>query len=349
LIKNLTVRQITYYITGLITIFNILLISFLYFFNKIDLPFHWIILLIILQIILTYLIIRQFLEFFIFRQIKLIYKFIHDSKLNSKGSLTRDFLDNTSIADVNKEVMEWGKNKQKEIESLKSLEEYRSNFVGNISHELKTPIFSIQGYLHTLLDGGIEDDSINIKYLRRATKNAERLQSIVEDLETIHRIESEKEVIHFSDFNIKRLIEDLLPDLSVLAKKKRIKIEFKQGANLPYEVNADINLISEVINNLIINSIKYGKEKGTTKISLYETGQNILVEISDNGIGIEEKHLKHVFDRFYRIDPSRSRKQGGSGLGLSIVKHIIEAHNQTINVRSTPNVGSTFGFTLKKA
>ncbi|NNF35599.1 MAG: sensor histidine kinase [Saprospiraceae bacterium] len=349
MIKNLTVRQITYYITVLITFFNILIISVLYVSGDVDLPFYWIILLIILQIIFTYLIIRQFLEYFIFRQIKLIYKFIHDSKLGSKEMLTQDKLDNTSIAEVNKEVLEWGKIKQEEIESLKSLEEYRSNFVGNISHELKTPIFSIQGYLHTLLDGGLNDDTINLKYIKRATKNAERLQSIVEDLETIHRIESENEVFHISNFNIKLLIDDLLPDLSVLAKKKKIKIKFKDGADLPYIVNADINLISEVINNLIINSIKYGKQGGTTRIGLYETGQNILIEINDDGIGIEEEHLKHVFDRFYRVDPSRSRKQGGSGLGLSIVKHVVEAHNQTINVRSTPGEGSTFGFTLKKA
>lgn len=349
MIKNLTVRQITYYITGLITIFNILFISVLYVNDKIDLSLYWISLLIILQVIITYLIIKQFLEYFIFRQIKLIYKFIHDSKLGNKENLTQDRLDNTSIAEVNKEVLEWGKTKQEEIESLKSLEEYRSNFVGNISHELKTPIFSIQGYLHTLLDGGLKDDSINLKYIKRATKNAERLQSIVEDLETIHRIESDNAIFHISTFNIKLLIEDLLPDLAVLAKKKKIKIRFKEGADLPYMVSADINLISEVINNLIINSIKYGKQGGSTRIGLYETGQHILVEISDDGIGIEEEHLKHVFDRFYRIDPSRSRKQGGSGLGLSIVKHIIEAHHQTINVRSTPGLGSTFGFTLKRA
>ena len=339
--KNITVRQITYYITGLITIFNVVILLFLYFTDAINFSGYWLILITIGQLILTYLIIKQFLEYFIFRKIKLIYKFIHDSKLGGKSSLGPFSLDNTSIEEVNKEVLEWGKNKQEEIESLKSLEEYRSNFVGNISHELKTPIFSIQGYLHTLLDGGLEDNSVNVKYLKRAAKNAERLQSIVEDLETINRIESEKENIHYSEFGIMNLIEDLLPDLKVQAKKKKIKIEFKEGAKLPYKVLADINLISEVINNLIINSIKYGKDGGHTKVSLYEMGQNILIEVSDDGIGIAEEHLKHVFDRFYRVDSSRSRKQGGSGLGLSIVKHIIEAHDQNINVRSTLGVGST--------
>ena len=317
--------------------------------ESLNVPWYGFLIIGLIQLILSYLIIKQFLEQLIFRQIKLIYKFIHDSKLGSTEQLTKDRLDNTSIEEVNKQVLEWGKSKEEEIEYLKKLEEYRANFVGNISHELKTPIFSIQGYLHTLLDGGLEDDTVNVKYLKRATKNAERLQSIVEDLETINRIESGKEIIQFSTFNIKQLIEEMLPDLRVLAKKKKIKIEFKQGADLPFKVSADIDLISEVFNNLIVNAIKYGKLNGLIKVSLYDMDKNILIEVTDNGIGIAEEHLIHVFDRFYRVDSSRSRKQGGSGLGLSIVKHIIEAHDQNVTVRSTIGVGSTFGFTLKKA
>ncbi|MFZ1749687.1 MAG: ATP-binding protein, partial [Saprospiraceae bacterium] len=277
--------------------------------------------------------------------IKLIYKLIYDSK---KDKISPD-ISKESLDDVNAKVMEWAENTKKEIASLKTLEEYRKNYVGNISHELKTPIFSIQAYLHTLLEGGLYDENINKDYLQRAADNTERLQNIVEDLDVITRLESGQVELDIQKFDIKDLVLDIFHDLKSLAKKKKILLQLKDGASQAYQVVADRESIRQVITNLIVNSIKYGKESGRTRVSFYDMDSELLIEISDNGFGIDEKHLKHVFDRFYRVDSSRSRKQGGSGLGLSIVKHIIEAHDQTINVRSSINVGSTFGFTLHKA
>lgn len=298
-----------------------------------------------LMLITNFLIVGFFLEKYVFRKIKLIYKLIYDSK---KDKTIKD-INAESLADVNAKVMEWAESTKQEIATLKSLEEYRKNYVGNISHELKTPIFSIQAYLHTLIEGGLYDENINKDYLQRAADNTERLQNIVEDLDVITKLESGQAELDIKKFDLRELVRDIFLDLKAIAKKKRITLQLKEGASQSFFVLADREAIRQVFTNLIINSIKYGKEGGMTKVSFYDMETEILTEVSDNGIGIEDKHLKHVFDRFYRVDSSRSRKQGGSGLGLSIVKHIIEAHDQNINVRSTHNVGSTFGFTLKKA
>lgn len=293
----------------------------------------------------NFLIVGFFLDKYVFRKIKLIYKLIYDSK---KDKTIKD-INKESLEDVNAKVMEWAESTKQEIATLKSLEEYRKNYVGNISHELKTPIFSIQAYLHTLIEGGLYDENINKDYLQRAADNTERLQNIVEDLDVITKLESGQAELDIKRFDLRELVRDIFLDLKAIAKKKRITLQLKEGASQSFFVLADREAIRQVFTNLIINSIKYGKEGGMTKVSFYDMETEILTEISDNGIGIEEKHIKHVFDRFYRVDSSRSRKQGGSGLGLSIVKHIIEAHDQNINVRSTYHVGSTFGFTLKKA
>lgn len=302
----------------------------------------------IICLIINFLVVKFFLEKYVFRKIKLIYKIIYDSKKDKTGRELFDF-NKKSLSDVNEKVMEWATSAKKEIADLKTLEQYRKNYVGNISHELKTPIFAIQAYLHTLLDGGIYDEQINVKYLKRAAENTERLQNIVEDLEIISKLESGQVEMEMRKFDIKELVSDIFMDLQPMAKEKNITLMLKEGASQAFQVIADRESIRQVLINLIVNSIKYGREGGTTKVSFYDMDTLILVEVSDNGIGMEEKHIKHVFDRFYRVDSSRSRKQGGSGLGLAIVKHIIEAHGQTINLRSTLNIGSTFGFTLKKA
>lgn len=338
--KNITIRQITILITVIVSVVNIILIFFFSeWFN-----FIGILLLVIPVIVINFLIVRFFIERYVFRKVKLIYKLIYEAKKDKYA----DDITKESLEDVNTKVMEWAENTKKELATLKSLEEYRKNYVGNISHELKTPIFSIQAYLYTLLEGGLYDENINKDYLRRAVDNTVRLQNIVEDLEVITKLESGQMEMELRKFDIRQLTNDIFKDLKSMAKKKKISLKFKEGASHPYFVMADREAIRQVITNLLVNSIKYGKEGGTTKVSFYDTESEILIEVSDNGLGIEEKHLKHVFDRFYRVDSSRSRKQGGSGLGLSIVKHIVEAHDQTINVRSTPEVGSTFGFTLKK-
>jgi two-component system phosphate regulon sensor histidine kinase PhoR len=308
------------------------------------LPDYWWILVLVPLLLINFLVARFFIEKYVFRKVKLIYKLIYDSKKEK----TSDDINKESLEDVNTKVIEWAENTKKELATLKSLEEYRKNYVGNISHELKTPIFSVQAYLYTLLDGGLYDENINIDYLKRALDNTVRLQNIVEDLEIITKLESGQVQLDCKRFDIRELVVDIFKDLKSLAKKKKIGLKFRESASKPFFVMADRDAISQVVTNLIVNAIKYGKDGGNIKVSFYDMESEILTEVSDNGLGIEEKHLKHVFDRFYRVDSSRSRKQGGSGLGLSIVKHIIEAHDQTITVRSTLGIGSTFGFTLKK-
>ena len=289
------------------------------------------------------------LDRFIYRRIKLIYKIIRRSKSSVPDRKALPKSDGPLLDGVEKEVQQWAEIQQKEIETLKTLESYRKRFIGNVSHELKTPIFSIQGYIYTLIEGGMYDENVNMRYLERAASNIDRLLTIVQDLEEISKLESEDLVLDIQKFDIKSLVKEVFNDLEVTARQHNVTLAFKDGADKSNYVMADREGIRQVLMNLINNSIKYGHEGGTTKVSFYIMDRQILVEIADNGIGIEEKHLNHLFDRFYRVDKSRSRESGGSGLGLSIVKHIIEAHNQSVNVRSTPGQGSTFGFTLDKA
>lgn len=302
-------------------------------------------LVLLLMVIFLYIGTKFLLDKYVFRRIKIIYKLIYDSK---KDKSIKD-INTERLDEVNQRVIDWAVSTKREIASLQTLEEYRRNFVGDISHELKTPIFSIQAYIHTLLEGGLHDEEINMEYLKRALDNTTRLQSIVEDLDIISKLEANQTEMDFRRFDIKELVTEIFQDIKSMAKKKNISLALKEGASQSHFVLADWDAIRQVLTNLLVNSIKYGKEGGSTKVSFYPLEGVLLTEVSDDGIGIDEKHLKHLFDRFYRVDKSRSRKQGGSGLGLSIVKHIIEAHDQTINIRSTPGIGSTFGFTLQKA
>lgn len=293
--------------------------------------------------------IHYILDLFIYRRIKLIYKIIRRSKSSVPDRKALPKSGEPLLDGVEQDVQQWAETQQREIETLKTLEQYRKRFIGNVSHELKTPIFSIQGYIYTLIDGGVYDDQVNMRYLERAASNVDRLLTIVQDLEEISKLESEDLILDIQKFDIKSLVKEVFNDLDVNARQRQVTLTFKEGADKAYHVMADREGIRQVLMNLIINSIKYGREGGTTKVSFYVMDKQILIEIADNGIGIEEKHLKHLFDRFYRVDKSRSRESGGSGLGLAIVKHVLEAHNQNVNVRSTPGQGSTFGFTLDKA
>jgi two-component system phosphate regulon sensor histidine kinase PhoR len=297
----------------------------------------------------SFLAIQYILDRYIYRRIKLIYKIIRRSKTSVPDKRIFQQSDNPILDGVEQEVTQWAESQQNEIETLKTLEAYRKRYIGNVSHELKTPIFSIQGYIYTLIDGGLYDEQVNMKYLERAAFNVERLLTIVQDLEEISKLESEDLILDIQKFDIKALVREVFNDLEVNARSRDITLSFKEGADKSYMVMGDREGIRQVLTNLILNSIKYGIDHGVTKVSFYVMDRQILVEVSDNGIGIEEKHLKHLFDRFYRVDKSRSRESGGSGLGLSIVKHILEAHNQSVNVRSTTGKGSTFGFTLDKA
>ena len=293
----------------------------------------------------AYFIVKQFVR----RRIKLIYKSISKQKLSPIEKNTADSIYTENLEEVEKMVVNWAENNSKEIETLKELEEYRRNYMGNVSHELMTPIFNIQGYIHTLIDGAINDEEKRMEFLQRAASNVERLETIVSDLEVISKLESGQVILDIEVFDIKELIKEVIRDNEMLALKKSIIVSFKPGSDQSYMVKADRENIRMVLNNFIQNSIKYGHKTGQTVIGMYDMETKILVEITDTGIGIPEEHIKHLFDRFYRVDKGRSREEGGSGLGLSIVKHIIEAHHQTINVRSTVGIGSTFGFTLEKA
>ena len=311
----------------------------------------WVPILITLLIAFTsaYFIFILFLEIFIYRKIKLIYKTISRFKDSKEKSLEQLVLKTDIIGNVGKEVEEWDRNRSEEIAELKKLELFRQEFLGNVSHELKTPIFNIQGYIHTLLDGGLDDASVNIHYLQRAAKSAERLCLIVEDLEEISKLETGELSLDIRIFDLYDLVSDVFESQEFQAKERRITLGFKEEILQPAFVLADKERIRQVFVNLIVNSIKYGMEGGSTLVGFYDMDESILTEITDSGLGIDPEHLPRLFERFYRVDKSRSREQGGTGLGLSIVKHILEAHKQTINVRSSSGIGTTFSFTLKKS
>ncbi|MBL4668442.1 MAG: sensor histidine kinase [Flavobacteriales bacterium] len=294
--------------------------------------------------IASYVAFRIAVERFIYKKIKVIYRTIHNLKLKKVDS-SKEF----NLTQIQTEVEDWDKLNKEEIDRLKGLENYRREFVGNLSHELKTPIFNIQGYLLTLLEGGLEDPNINVNYLEKASKSVERMISLIEDLDDISKLESGVIEMDIEKVDLVKLITEVISSLELKANNNNISISFLEMPSKPIWVNIDANGINQVLVNLIVNSIKYGKENGETLIRFFDMHENILVEVADNGRGIAAEHLPRLFERFYRIDKSRARESGGTGLGLSIVKHIIEAHSQTINVRSTVDVGSTFSFTLKKA
>ena len=296
-----------------------------------------------------YGVVLLYLDRYIYRKIKLIYKTIHSQKVGTDIKREGIDLDQPIIDEVEQEVEEWADRQQQQIEQYERFAEYRRRYVGDISHELKTPIFNIQGYLHTLLEGGYHDEKIAMSFLKKAAKNVERLQTIVEDLSAISRLESGELMLDTEVFDIKELAGEVIDELDLKSQENNITLGFKPGADTGFLVEADRESIRQVLVNLVTNSLKYGNAEGHTRFSFYDMDSYILCEVADNGIGIPEKHLPHVFDRFYRVDKSRSRQRGGSGLGLSIVKHIMEAHQQTINVRSSPGLGSTFGITLAKA
>ena len=239
--------------------------------------------------------------------------------------------------------------KTSEIDNLKELERFRKEFLGNVAHELRSPIFNIQGYVYTLLEGAMNDEEVNVKFLQKAARNIDHISSLVEDLVTISMIESGEVHIEYADFNIKELVKEVIEFLDLPARGKNITLQMKCNTENDLYVHADRQKIKQVLINLIGNSIKYGRDNGTTTIHLEDMNLQVSIEISDNGEGIAEEHLPRIFERFYRVDKSRSRSQSGTGLGLSIVKHFIEAHKQKIIVSSVPTVGSIFSFTLDKA
>jgi two-component system phosphate regulon sensor histidine kinase PhoR len=298
--------------------------------------------------IILYLAVAVLLQRFEINKIIPLYKTIY-----SIDNIRRDLRNtnpNVDLAEqVNRDVVQWAAKKAEEISRLVELERYRKEFLGNVSHELKTPIFNIQGYILTLLDGGLNDPDINQKYLERTEKSIERLIHITEELDIINRLETGEMDINKASFNIIALIEEIFDTLEITSAKRSINLRMQSVTGGKIMVTADRAKISQVLINLVVNSINYGKEGGETIISFTDMPDRVLIEVKDNGIGISAEALPHLFERFYRVDKHRSREHGGSGLGLAIVKHIIEAHNQFINIGSELGKGSTFAFTLDKS
>jgi two-component system phosphate regulon sensor histidine kinase PhoR len=330
------------YITTLLTL--VLFFLFFFFQEKIN----WLLLLVeaILTFAICFYVIQLRVEKFIYKRIKRIYD---DVSLLESSSLTSRTI-TTDMDTLTAEIEKFAKDKKIEIDTLKIREEYRKDFLGNVSHELKTPLFTVQGYILTLLDGAAENPLLRKKYLQRASKGVDRLIYIVKDLDLITKLEVGDLHLETSEFNIVALIQNIFDLLEMKAAKKKIILTFDMRYQKVIIVKADKEKIQQVITNLLVNSIKYGHDNGTTEVSVENLIKNkVIVRVTDNGEGIAKQHIPRLFERFYRVDKSGSREEGGSGLGLAIVKHIIEAHKERIYVESVQGVGSEFSFTLEKA
>ncbi|GEC78554.1 two-component sensor histidine kinase [Flavobacterium aquatile] len=295
--------------------------------------------------VFSFFVLQYRVEHFIYRRVKKIYDDV--SLLDSSTLRTQSIT--TDMATLTKEVKKFATDKKLEIENLKVREEYRREFMGNVSHELKTPLFTVQGYLSTLIDSGMKDKDLRKKYLERAEKGVERLIYIVNDLDMISKFEMGDLNVEYSEFNIVELVQNVFDLLEMQADKKNIILMFDRKYSKPIKVYADKDKIQQVVTNLIVNSIKYGKENGTTEVTIEDLVKSkLIVRVRDNGEGIAQNHIPRLFERFFRVDKSGARSEGGSGLGLSIVKHIIEAHDEKIYVESDFGKGSEFSFTLEK-
>ncbi|HEU0109225.1 MAG TPA: ATP-binding protein [Flavisolibacter sp.] len=311
---------------------------------------NWVTGLVSLGLIFTgsYFLILSIIQNFIYRKIKLIYKFIHHTKASKKEEMYYKYiLPKKSIDDVREDVEDWAEQRSREIEILKNNETFRKEFLQNLSHEFKTPVFAIQGYVDTLLQGALENPEINKRFLQKAAKNVERLVNLIEDLDEISKLERGEITLHQQNFVIQELVRDVFENLSWKGEPKKISFSIKKGCEKALLVFGDKEKFRQVLINLVDNAIKYGKHNGSVVASMYQTdGNNVLVEISDDGMGIPEKFLDRIFERFYRTTEGRNRDATGSGLGLAICKHIVEAHGQSMHVRSKENVGTTIGFTI---
>ena len=349
--KLFTVRtplQVSLASAGLIT--GLLALTYFLLIYLMEREFSLIPLLILLSLgfSISYGIVYYFIERFLYHKVKIIYKTIHS--LKSQGDARpRIQMSSDLLTEINKQVAGWADEKIREVKDLRKAENYRREFIGNLAHELKTPVFNVQGYIETLLDTDLEDKELNRKFLDRANSACERLIDLLKDLDQIATIESGNMPLELSRFDVVQLAKDTVDMLEPQALDRQVSLKLRNSNEKPIFVEADMKRVQQVFVNLLMNSIAYGKELGETRIRFYDMDDNVLIEIADDGMGIAIEHLPRLFERFYRVDKSRSRNEGGSGLGLAICKHIIDSHNQSISVRSTEGVGSTFAFTLKKA
>ena len=342
--KNVSPRLLALFTATVVSVLNALASLLLH------LPYYIPLIILGGTFIVTYLLYYYTLHQFIYRKIKLIYKFIYQQKATPREEyFNKNILPQKSIEEVSRDVQRWASQRQDEISVLRNNEQYRKEFLMNLAHELRTPIFTIQGYIDTLLGGALEDENVNRKFLGNTSKSIERLVQLVDDLDEISKLEGGQSRIVKETFFIQDLVRDVFEEFSLQAAEKDIKMTFKKGTGRPVAVFADKAKIRQVLVNLIENAIKYGRIEGSITVGSYEMDEgHKYIEVSDDGPGIAAEHLPRIFERFYRADRSRSRNIGGTGLGLAIVKHIIEAHGQSVTVRSTPGVGSSFGFMLER-
>ncbi len=328
----------------LLSLLILLVLLILQFTISINLNVIYFIIIPVLTGLIAFFTFSFLIEKFINKKIKLIYRIISSKKLGDQPDvkINEDVLEKLSI-----DTAQWAMNQQSQIETLKQQNEFRKEFLGNLAHELKTPVFSVQGFILTLLEGGLEDETVNRMFLEKALNGVDRITALLEDLDDISKIEYDSFKLKIKSFDIITLTKNIFDTVSSKAKSKNIELKFNKNYQ-PIFVKADKDKIAQVLINLISNAIAYSEDNETITLRFHKiNNKTLLVEVADNGLGIEEKHLPRLFERFYRVDKSRARNIGGSGLGLAIVKHIVEAHNQTINVRSTLGSGSTFSFTLE--
>ena len=328
------------FITAILTLF---ISVFLYAFYTLDII--EILVLGFASFLFSFVIIQYRVERFIYKRVKKIYD---DLTLLESSSFGKNQI-TTDMTTLTQEIDKYARNKKLEIEALKIREQYRKEFIGNVSHELKTPLFTVQGYISTLMDGAAQDEMLRDKYLKRADKGVERLIYIIKDLDMITKFEAGDLSLDIESFNIVELIKNVFELLEMKATNKKISLNFDMEYRNPIMVNGDRERLQQVISNLVVNSIKYGQVNGTTEVSIENLIKNkVIVRVTDNGEGIKKEHIPRLFERFYRVDKSGSRKEGGSGLGLAIVKHIIEAHQEKLYIESEYGIGSEFSFTLEK-
>jgi len=328
----------------LIAVFSTLAMA-IFLYAVLEIVFLWLLLFFLFSFILSFFILQYRVEKFIYTRIKKIYE---DVRLLDENNFTKPSI-TTDMEVLTREVERFAQDKKLEIETLNIRENYRKEFMGNISHELKTPLFTVQGYILTLLDGAMKDKKVRKKYLQRANKGVERLIYIIKDLDMITKLEVGGLILNKENFNILTMVQNVFDLLEMKAAKKNISLVFDKEYFDEIIVHADKERIEQVLTNLIVNSLKYGKQDGTTEVGVESLSKNkFLIRVTDNGEGISKENLPRIFERFYRVDKSGSRKEGGSGLGLSIVKHIVEAHNEKIYVESQLAIGSEFSFTLEK-
>ncbi|MFO7880321.1 MAG: sensor histidine kinase [Bacteroidota bacterium] len=347
--QNYSANSLALRVTLILSGMLVVLVIVLKFTIGVAIPWLFVFIVIPVFAVLSFLLLRNILFHFIYNRIRLIYKTIHSVKEGEKAKNEKFNIRTDLLKQVDEDVTQWAEKSRRELQEWKHMAQYRKEFVGNVSHELKTPIFNIQGYTLTLLEGGLEDANINKKYLSKIEKNINRMISIVEDLEAISKLEHGRLNLRWESVSPVALAEEVMENLEDKAAAKGIRMSLHKYYEKNRKVTVDPEFMRQVFSNLINNAINYGRKNGFVKVEFFDMDENMLVEVTDNGIGIAEEDIPRIFERFYRVDKSRSTKSGGTGLGLAIVKHITEAHNQTLNVRSTPNVGTTIAFTMKKS